>query len=87
MPKSLIVDGANENLGLELVARVGVKHSLIAILLISILVKILRERVHIELTERGGILGCSFKGCNLANEALDNMANRHTRRNAVRIHN
>lgn len=84
--QSLVVSGPQEDLGVDLPAGVAVIHDLVASQLVAVLLEQGRDFLYIyRIVERGGVADFALVGRHLALDALDQVTNRHTRRDSVGV--
>mmetsp|Transcript_4552 Transcript_4552/g.10203 ORF Transcript_4552/g.10203 Transcript_4552/m.10203 type:complete len:253 (-) Transcript_4552:85-843(-) len=82
----LVIRWPEEDLSLHHPSRVAVIHRLVPSTLVPKLVQLRGDVLHRHLRERRGVTLLAVKACDFAHQALDKVANRHARRNGVRVH-
>lgn len=86
--KPLIVNRTYKDQILKGLACVRIEHPLIAVALESCTMELTSLLQHVEVRERGGVFTeIATNGCDFGSEALKQVTNSHSRRNAVRINN
>ena len=83
--ETLIEHGTDENTGLKLFAGQAVVHDLVSIGLVSNLLQLLADILHVKLAKRSSVAKESKTHKRLTKNSLLELSNRHTRRNCVWI--
>mmetsp|Transcript_10450 Transcript_10450/g.26294 ORF Transcript_10450/g.26294 Transcript_10450/m.26294 type:complete len:461 (-) Transcript_10450:2197-3579(-) len=85
--QALVVGWSNENLGLQLAARVPVVQHLVPAQLVAAFVQRVGDGLHRDVREGGGIALVACDGRHLAQQTLDQMAERHAGGDSVGVDN
>jgi hypothetical protein len=87
MLQTLIVGRTQEDHDLKLLASEAIVHDFVSVSLVAQGVQLARNEVDRLSLEWRGVALVTVKTCHFAENALDQMTNRHSRRNSVRIDN
>ena len=83
--QALVVRGTKEDLGAQLTARVAVVHDLEAPRLVAVLAQQARHGINRDIGKRRRVALHALERGDLAQQTLDQMRNRHARRDGVRV--
>src|ERR1700753_1032527 len=81
--QTLVVRGAQEDLGAQLLARVAIVHDLEATRLVACGKQERRDGCDCDAGEWGSVAFCALEGADFGEQTLDQVSNCHTRRNSV----